>query len=284
MVSDGDSKAHTRLLKMQPYGPNNKDESSKEIEKEDCINHVEKRLGAALRNLVADCSKKGITLGGRGHGRLTAETIRKLQIYYSRAIRGGKTAEEMRRNVLASIYHGYSTDDLPRKSRTVLIHKKGETDDPGNFRPISLLNALYKLYSGILASRITRTATPHNWLSAEQKGFLPGVRGIHEHTFLLQTAIDEAKKHRGDLSVAWLDLTNAFGSIPHPVLIELFRSLPIPEALRHKLADIYTDNQWDFVCGQETVQAQPVTEVRQGDRLSPIIFNLASEPLVRAAK
>ena len=124
----------------------------------------------------------------------------------------------------------------------------------------------------------------HHWLSAEQKGFLPGVRGIQEHTFLLQTAIDEAKKHHGDLSVAWLDLTNAFGSIPHPVLTELFRSLPIPESLRHKLADIYTDNQWDFVCGQETVQAHPVTGVRQGDGLSPIVFNLASEPLVRAAK
>ena len=99
-----------------------------------------------------------------------------------------------------------------RRSRTVLIHKKGETDDPGNFRPISLLNTLYKLYSGILASRIIRIATRHHWLSAEQKGFLPGVRRIQEHTFLPQTAIDEAKKHRGDLSVTWLDLTNAFGS------------------------------------------------------------------------
>ena len=114
MVSDGDSKAHTRLLQMQPYGPDNKDESSKEIEKEDCINHVGKRLRAALRNLVADCSKKGVTLGGRGHGRLTAETIRKLQSYYSRAIRGGKTAEEMRRHILAGIYHRYLTDDLPQ--------------------------------------------------------------------------------------------------------------------------------------------------------------------------
>ena len=44
---------------------------------------------------------------------LTAETIRKLQIYYSRAIRGGKTAEETRRNILASIRGRYSTDDLP---------------------------------------------------------------------------------------------------------------------------------------------------------------------------
>ncbi|RUS76596.1 hypothetical protein EGW08_015638 [Elysia chlorotica] len=58
MVSDGDSKAHTNL-KVQPYGL---DET---IDKEDCTHHVGKRLGAALRNLVSDCSKKRITLGGR---------------------------------------------------------------------------------------------------------------------------------------------------------------------------------------------------------------------------
>ncbi|GFO14624.1 hypothetical protein PoB_004112900 [Plakobranchus ocellatus] len=78
IVSDGDSKSFNRLLELQPYG------SDVLITKEDCINHVGKRLGAALRNLVADCSKRGITFGGRGYGRLTAETIRKLQIYYTR--------------------------------------------------------------------------------------------------------------------------------------------------------------------------------------------------------
>ena len=170
-----------------------------------------------------------------------------------------------------------------KRSKTIMIHKKGETNDPSNFRPISLLSTLYKLYSGILASRLTRIATSHGWLSAEQKGFLPGIHGIQEHTFLLQTAIDEAKKNYGDLSIAWLDLTNAFGAIPHPVLSQLFQSLPIPELLRRHLADIYTDNHWDFVCEEISVEAQPVTEVRQGDGLSPVIFNLASEPLVRAA-
>ena len=87
----------------------------------------------------------------------------------------------------------------------------------------------------------------------------------------------------GDLSIAWLDLTNAFGAIPHPVLGHLFQSLPIPDLLRQHLTDIYTDNHWEFVCEEGSVEAQPVSGVRQGDGLSPIIFNLASEPLVRAA-
>ncbi|GFO31258.1 reverse transcriptase [Plakobranchus ocellatus] len=75
--------------------------------------------------------------------------------------------------------HALGISSSWRKSRTVLIHKKGDTDDPGNFRPISLSSTLYKLYSGILAQRITNIATTHHWLSAEQKGFLPGDRKRH---------------------------------------------------------------------------------------------------------
>ena len=78
-------------------------------------------------------------------------------------------------------------------------------------------------------------ASSLGWLSPEQKGFLPGVRGIQEHTQLLQTVVEEATFKRRNMSVAWLDLCNAFGSIPHLVLIELFNSLPIPDDLKRLL-------------------------------------------------
>ncbi|KAL8595529.1 hypothetical protein ACOMHN_000737 [Nucella lapillus] len=52
MLSDGDSKAFTELCKLNPYGPDHP------ITKEDCINHVAKRVGTALRNLVSDNKKR----------------------------------------------------------------------------------------------------------------------------------------------------------------------------------------------------------------------------------
>ena len=110
MLSDGDAKTFTELNNIKPYG-------DVIIEKEECINHVSKRLGTALRNVVADCQKWGITLGGRGRGQLTQNTICKLTIYYNRAVRRGKTGssvEEMKMAVMASLYHCYSTDNNPR--------------------------------------------------------------------------------------------------------------------------------------------------------------------------
>ena len=60
ILSDGDSKAYAEINRTQPYGPDTS------IEKEECINHVSKRFGTALRNLVTDSSKQGVRLGGKG--------------------------------------------------------------------------------------------------------------------------------------------------------------------------------------------------------------------------
>ncbi len=178
--------------------------------------------------------------------------------------------------------------DQWKMANTILIHKKGSTDDVSNFRPISLLSTLYKLFSGIMAARLTDVAVKHSWISPEQKGFLPGVRGIQEHTQLLQMLVDAAKKQRhltgGELSITWLDLRNAFGSIPHRYLTELFNSLPIPPRLRELFIDIYTNNRTAFILGKSTVEVSLTTGVRQGDALSAAVFLLAAEPLVRAAK
>lgn len=56
MVADGDSKAYDTVQEDQPYGPEYL------ILKEECINHVSKRLGAVLRNLTTDCSKRGLII------------------------------------------------------------------------------------------------------------------------------------------------------------------------------------------------------------------------------
>ncbi|RUS82106.1 hypothetical protein EGW08_010118 [Elysia chlorotica] len=69
-----------------------------------------------------------------------------------------------------------------------------------------------------------------------------------------QTAIDEAKNKQDDLTIAWMDLTNAFGSILNPVLEQLFQILPISEAVHQNLTDIYTNNQREFVSRKTIVR------------------------------
>ena len=105
MLSDGDSSTHKHLCDLELY-------DGTPINKEECINHVAKRLGTALRKVVAEEKKGGTTLGGRGYGKLTQVTITKLTAYYGKAIRGHPgDLDGMCDAVFATLLHAASTDD-----------------------------------------------------------------------------------------------------------------------------------------------------------------------------
>ncbi|GFW96272.1 uncharacterized protein TNCV_572431 [Trichonephila clavipes] len=80
VLSDGDCKMFSHLCQKKVYGPDIV------MKKEECINHVSKQLGTALRFTVKDCRAQGITLGGKSHGSLKEATIKKLTTYYQKAI------------------------------------------------------------------------------------------------------------------------------------------------------------------------------------------------------
>ena len=71
MLSDGDSVAYKAVVDANYYP----------VEKLECVNHCDKRMGTALRKKA----KEG-KLGGRRHGALTANACTTLQSYYRNAI------------------------------------------------------------------------------------------------------------------------------------------------------------------------------------------------------
>ena len=99
------------LLQRQPYGKDHL------VEKMDCVGHVQKRMGTALRNLKVKCRGKkladGKTIGGTG--RLTDKVINSLQNYYGDAIRRNKgDVQAMMTDVQATLLHSNSTNEQPR--------------------------------------------------------------------------------------------------------------------------------------------------------------------------
>ncbi|XP_076447559.1 uncharacterized protein LOC143284609 [Babylonia areolata] len=78
-LGGGDGKAYAAVNESAPYG------DSFEVEKIECVNHVTKRMGTALRNLVEKQKAIEQPIGGRG--KLTEKRIKQLTNYYGRAIR-----------------------------------------------------------------------------------------------------------------------------------------------------------------------------------------------------
>ena len=66
---------------------------------------------------------------------------------------------------------------LLKTGRTVLIPKKGEAKDPGNYRPIACLNTQYKFSTAVLADSLAAHIEANGLLPEEQRALRKGARG-----------------------------------------------------------------------------------------------------------
>ena len=161
-----------------------------------------------------------------------------------------------------------------RKSRTCLIHKKGDKENPANWRPITLMPTLYKLYTGLLAQRISNWAESNQIFYDKQKGFRP-FDGVLEHNFAIDTHITKAVGQRKPICIALLDLTNAFGSVPHEVLLAATAKAGVGEKMNKIIEDLYKDTTTCILGQTESTPPIPVKcGVRQGCPMSGLLFNL----------
>ena len=94
------------------------------------------------------------------------------------------------------------------------LHKGGDTTDMGNYRPVCLQVAAYKVLSAVLTDRLYRLAERHGLLSDSQEGFRR-LRSTTRQAQSLQWAIEDARSRGETLFVAYLDFENAFNSSDH---------------------------------------------------------------------
>lgn len=97
----------------------------------------------------------------------------------------------------------------------VFIPKEQNSATISQFRSIALLNMEGKIFFSVLVRRMTSFLKGNGYIDTSyQKAGLPGLPGCIQHSAMIWEQIQCAKRERGELHVVWLDLANAYGSVP----------------------------------------------------------------------
>ncbi|EYC36556.1 hypothetical protein Y032_0883g2842 [Ancylostoma ceylanicum] len=94
-----------------------------------------------------------------------------------------------------------------KTSTTVLLYKKGDPQDIGNYRPICLLSVVYELFTRVVINRIERTLNEGQL--CEQAGFRRGFSTI-DHIHTVTRLIQVSREYKMPLCLTFIDLNKAF--------------------------------------------------------------------------
>ena len=93
--------------------------------------------------------------------------------------------------------------------RTVLIPKTERVDKVEEYRPITCLNTVYKIFTGLVGNYIKQHVIINSLWDENQFGTRENVLGTVDLLLVDQCIMEEVKNHHRDLSIAYYDYKKA---------------------------------------------------------------------------
>lgn len=160
------------------------------------------------------------------------------------------------------------------------LYKKKDRRDIANYRPITLLNLDYKIYTKVLTMKLVEVVS--DIVHPDQAGFIPGHQ-ISDQTQLCRVMVDHAEAVEENGIIVALDQEKAYDKITHDYLWKALTKFSIPTAFTDRLKALYDDAKTVVILNGETSSPFRVKRgVRQGNPLSCLMFDIAIEPLACA--
>ena len=154
------------------------------------------------------------------------------------------------------------------------LFKKGEVNDPNNYRGISLCDISGKIFSSIINSRLQEWVRENNITGDHQAGFKKGYSTI-DHLFALMASVQKQLSSKRKLYVAFIDFEKAFDSINRHILWPILLNNGIKGKLFNCILSMYESVKCRVKCGSQfTDFINCSVGVKQGDVCSPVLFSL----------
>lgn len=156
-----------------------------------------------------------------------------------------------------------------KNASVVILHKKGDTADIKNYRPISLLPMTYKVFSQILLQRMLRTLDDHQ--PREQAGFRSSFSTI-DHIHVVSQLQEKASEYKIPLCLAFVDYEKAFDSIEFTPLFEALHNQGVDPVYINIIRDLYDGATATLRLHKNSDKIKLERGARQGDNISPKLF------------
>ena len=159
-----------------------------------------------------------------------------------------------------------------KASRVSPVYKNGSRNNPSNYRPISVIPTVAKIFEKIVYDQLYEYLDSYNLLNASQSGF----RSLHSTlTALLEATNSWSVNVDNGLvnGVVFIDLKKAFDTIDHKILLQKLENYGVdPNGLKW-FKSYLTDRTQKCRVNDHLSNSKPMTcEVPQGSILGPLLF------------
>jgi mannosylglycoprotein endo-beta-mannosidase len=167
--------------------------------------------------------------------------------------------------------------NLLNKANIILLPKKDGAENVRDFRPISLIHAIAKIFTKVLALRLAPLMG--QLISTSQSAFIKK-RNIHDNFLYVRNLTRRFHRTKTSALLLKLDISKAFDSVRWDYLLSVMQHRGFPTRWQNWVTTLLSSSSLRIMLnGTPLLPIQHGRGLRLGDLLSPLLFILAIEPL-----